>query len=125
MATEATDAGYKPIAKGMCRGVHQIGRGFVGDDEVITLTFTAAVGEPQSYEEVKIEGEPAFESRIAGGIHGDTATCAVTLNTVGSILGATPGLKTMADLPAPSWFGTSSPSRLLVGDPNDTVDIVA
>jgi len=107
MATEATDAGYKPIAKGMCRGVHQVGRGFIGDNEVITLTFTAAVAERQSYEDVKIEGEPAFESRIAGGIHGDTATCAVTLNTVRSILGAAPGLKTMADLPAPSWFAAS------------------
>ncbi len=104
MATEATDAGYKPIAKGMCRGVHQVGRGFIGDNEVITLTFTAAVAEPESYEEVKIEGEPAFDSRINGGIHGDTATCAVTLNTVRSILNATPGLKTMADLPATAWF---------------------
>jgi 4-hydroxy-tetrahydrodipicolinate reductase len=104
MATEATDAGYQPIAQGMCRGVHQVGRGFVGDDEVITLTFTAAVAEPQSYEEVQIEGTPAFHSRIDGGIHGDIATCAVTLNTVRSVLVATPGLKTMADLPATSWF---------------------
>ena len=108
MAVEATDAGYKPIAKGMCRGVHQVGRGFVGDNEVITLTFTAAVAEPQSYEAVKIEGEPAFESRIVGGIHGDTATCAVTLNTVRSILSAGPGLKTMADLPATAWFAASA-----------------
>lgn len=104
MATEAIDTGYQPIAKGMCRGVHQVGRGFIGDDEVITLTFTAAVGEPESYEEVKIEGKPAFDSRINGGIHGDVATCAVTLNTVRSILSAGPGLKTMADLPATSWF---------------------
>lgn len=107
MATADTNIGYAPIAKGMCRGVHQVGRGFIGDNEVITLTFTAAVGEPQSYEEVKIEGNPAFDSRINGGIHGDTATCAVTLNTVRSILSAGPGLKTMADLPATSWFATA------------------
>ncbi|UCD48669.1 MAG: hypothetical protein JSW27_14180 [Phycisphaerales bacterium] len=107
MATEATDAGYKPIAQGMCRGVHQVGRGFVGDNEVITLTFTAAVAEPESYEEVQIEGTPAFHSRIDGGIHGDVATCAVTLNTARSILGVGPGLKTMADLPATSWFAAS------------------
>ena len=107
MATEDIDIGYEPIAKGMCRGVHQVGRGFVGDNEVITLTFTAAVAEPESYEEVRIEGKPAFRSRIVGGIHGDVATCAVTLNTVRSILGAGPGLKTMADLPATSWFAAS------------------
>ena len=104
MAEEVVSTGYKPIEKGMCRGVHQVGRGFVGDDEVITLTFTAAVGEPESFEEVQIEGTPAFRSRIGGGIHGDIATCAVTLNTVRSILKAGTGLKTMADLPATSWF---------------------
>ena len=104
VAEQTVTSGYKPIAKGMARGVYQIGRGFVGDNEVITLTFRAAVGEPESYDEVRIEGEPGFSSKIAGGINGDIATCAVTLNTVRSILNAGAGLKTMADLPAPSWF---------------------
>jgi hypothetical protein len=104
MAEQAVTTGYQPIAEGMTRGVYQIGRGFVGRDEVITLTFRAAVGEPESYEEVRIEGDPAFTSRIAGGINGDIATCAVTLNVVRSILAVAPGLKTMADLPVPSWF---------------------
>ncbi len=74
MAERDIVGGYKPIAKGMARGVQQVGRGFVGNDEVITLTFKAAVGEPESYEEVRIEGEPTFSSRIAGGINGDIAT---------------------------------------------------
>ncbi|MCX5643247.1 MAG: dihydrodipicolinate reductase [Phycisphaerae bacterium] len=108
MAEQEVKSGYKPIAKGMVRGVYQIGRGFVANDEIITLTFRAAVGEPESYEEIRIEGEPAFSSRIAGGINGDLATCAVTLNVVRSILQVSPGLKTMADLPIPSWF-TASP----------------
>ena len=42
----------------MACGVHQVGRGFVGDGEVITLTFRAAVGERESYDQVQIEGEP-------------------------------------------------------------------
>ena len=108
MAEREITSGYRPIAKGMVRGVYQVGRGFRGSDEVVTLTFRAAVGEPESYEEIQIEGEPAFRSRIAGGINGDLATCAVTLNAVRSILKAGPGLRTMADLPVPSWF-TSSP----------------
>ena len=107
MAQQEVKSGYKPIAQGMVRGVYQIGRGFVANDEIITLTFRAAVGEPESYEEIRIEGEPAFSSRIAGGINGDLATCAVTLNVVRSILEVGPGLKTMADLPVPSWFTTS------------------
>ncbi len=104
MAERDITGGYKPIAQGMARGVQQVGRGFVGNDEVITLTFKAAVGEPESYEEIRIEGDPSFSSRIAGGINGDIATCAVTLNVVRSILKVGPGLKTMADLPDPSWF---------------------
>jgi len=107
MAERDITSGYLPIAKGMARGVQQVGRGFVGDNEVITLTFKAAVGEPESYEEVRIEGEPTFSSRIADGVNGDIATCAVTLNAVRSILQAGPGLKTMADLPPLSWFTDS------------------
>ncbi|MBN1509243.1 MAG: hypothetical protein JW955_20525 [Sedimentisphaerales bacterium] len=107
MAEQEVTSGYKPIAKGMARGVYQVGRGFVGDSEVITLTFKAAVGESESYDEVRIEGEPTFSSRIAGGINGDIATCAVTLNMVRPILNAAPGLRTMADLPAPFWFTQS------------------
>lgn len=106
VAERDVTTGYKPIAQGMARGVFQVGRGFAGGTEVITLTFRAAVGEPESYEEVRIEGEPSFSSRIAGGINGDLATCAVTLNAVRSILEVGPGLKTMADLPVPSWFST-------------------
>jgi 2,4-diaminopentanoate dehydrogenase len=107
IAEREVTTGYQPIAQGMARGVFQVGRGFVSSAEVITLTFRAAVGEPESYEEVRIEGEPTFSSRIAGGINGDLATCAVTLNAVRSILEVGPGLKTMVDLPTPSWFAAS------------------
>ncbi len=96
--------GYKPISKGMARGVYQTGKGFVGDTEVITLTFRAAVGEPESYEQIEIQGDPPIKSRIPGGINGDTATCAITLNAIPSILKTTPGLKTMADIPPIAFF---------------------
>ncbi len=104
IAEAQIDSGYKPISKGMARGVHQVGRGFVGDDEVITLNFRAAVGEPESYDQVRIDGEPVVESRIAGGVNGDVATCAITLNTVRSVLEADPGLKTMAQIPPIGFF---------------------
>ena len=104
IAEEQIDSGYKPIAKGMACGVQQVGRGFVGDREVITLNFKAAVGEPESYDQVHIDGEPPIQSRIAGGVNGDVATCAITLNAVRSILQASPGLKTMADIPPIAFF---------------------
>ena len=104
IAESQIDTGYKPIAKGMTCGVQQVGRGFVGDKEVITLNFKAAVGEPESYDQVHIVGEPEIKSRIVGGVNGDIATCAITLNVVRSILQAGPGLKTMAQIPPIAFF---------------------
>jgi hypothetical protein len=104
IAESQIDTGYKPIAKGMACGVQQVGRGFVGDREVITLNFRAAVGEPESYDQVHIDGEPEIKSQIAGGVNGDIATCAIALNAVRSILQAGPGLKTMAQIPPIAYF---------------------
>jgi 4-hydroxy-tetrahydrodipicolinate reductase len=90
-------------AAGMARGVEQIGRGFVGGREVIKLHFRAAVGEPRSFDRVEIKGRPDTVSEIAGGVHGDIATCAIVLNAVRSVVPAAPGLRTMLDVPAVTY----------------------
>ncbi len=104
IAEKDIDTGYKAIFKGMACGVHQVGRGFIGDKEVITLNFKAAVGEPEPYEQVRIDGEPVIQSKISGGVNGDIATCAITLNAVKSVLSASPGLKTMGEIPPVTFF---------------------
>lgn len=104
-ANKRITSGYKTITKGMARGVEQFGRGYIGKKEVITLHFRAAVGEPESYDEVEIKGEPNIISRIDGGVNGDIATCAIVLNAVRSTLAAGPGLKTMLDVPAVAFSG--------------------
>lgn len=104
IAEKDISTGYKQITKGMACGVHQFGRGFIGDKEVIALNFKAAVGEPESYEQVRIDGEPAIQSKITGGVNGDIATCAITLNAVRSVLAARAGLKTMGDIPPVAFF---------------------
>ncbi len=96
--------GYKPISKGMICGVHQVGKGLVGEREVIVLNFRAAVGESEPYDLVEIDGEPKIQSKIAGGVNGDIATCAIILNAVRSVLEAIPGLKTMGDIPPIAFF---------------------
>jgi len=105
--TEVT-SGYAPIAAGDARGVEQVGRGYVAGAELITLTFRAAVGEPESYERVSIEGSPPIEWRCPGGINGDVATCAITLNAIRSVLAAPPGLRTMADIHPVAYGAVSS-----------------
>jgi hypothetical protein len=92
--------GYKPIEKGMARGVEQFGRGFIGNKEVIKLHFRAAVGEPKSFDRIEIKGDPNIVSVIDGGVNGDIATCAIVLNAIRSVIASAPGLKTMLDIPA-------------------------
>lgn len=103
-AEEHISSGYTDIKKGNPNGVEQIGRGFIDDEEKITLHFRAAVGEEKSYDKVEIDGTPSFCSVIDGGINGDIATSAITVNAVASVSKAESGLKTMLDIPVPSCF---------------------
>jgi len=106
VAEAEISTGYTPIAKGMAAGVQQIGKGWVGGHERITLEFRAAIDEPDPRDTVRIEGEPSFESTIPGGINGDVATCAIIVNAIESIVRAPHGLRTMADISPVTFFGS-------------------
>jgi 4-hydroxy-tetrahydrodipicolinate reductase len=88
----------------MACGVEQICRGYRADKEVIRLHFRAAVGEKDSFDLIEISGTPSLSSKIAGGVNGDIATCAIVINAVRSITKVGAGLKTMLDLPVPTYF---------------------
>lgn len=103
-AEQTVDSGYKEIQSGDARGVEQVGRGFVDGEEKIILHFKAAVGEEKSYDKIEITGIPSFTSVIEGGVNGDIATSAITVNAVAAIQKAAPGLRTMLDVPVPSCF---------------------
>ncbi len=92
------------ILAGFAAGVNQIGRGWIDEDEKITLHFRAAVGEPESYDKVEIQGEPNITSTISGGVNGDVATCAITINALNQILKVVPGLRSMVDMPPMACF---------------------
>jgi 4-hydroxy-tetrahydrodipicolinate reductase len=93
------------IPKGNAMGVRQVGRAYVNGEVLIELIFQAAVGETESFEEVQIEGKPNIKSRIDGGVNGDIATGAITINAIPRVLEATPGLKTMMTIQPTSFFG--------------------
>jgi 4-hydroxy-tetrahydrodipicolinate reductase len=86
------------IKAGMALGVQQIGRGLVGDNEVIRMVFRAAIGEPETKDRIIIDGSPAIDSCIKGGVNGDVATCAILINSIPVTINARPGLRTMADI---------------------------
>ncbi len=92
------------IPKGAASGVNQVGNGYASCELKIRLSFQAAVGEPESFDEIIIEGSPRLHSKIMGGVNGDIATCAIVLNAIPQILRAQPGLKTMVDIAPASFF---------------------
>lgn len=88
-----------PIHKGMVAGVRQVARAFADERCVLHLEFQAAIGQPDPHDRVVIEGDPPIDISIRGGVHGDAATCAITLNAIPRLLSAAPGLHTMATIP--------------------------
>ena len=94
----AVDPGY------VC-GIVQDGIGYMKGKPVVTLHMEAYLGAPESYDSVTVEGNPRITQKIAGGLHGDVATASITVNSIPKILRVSPGLRTMADMPIPSWFG--------------------
>jgi len=94
----AVDPGY------VC-GIVQDGIGYMKGKPVVTLHMEAYLGAPESYDSVTVEGNPRITQKIAGGLHGDVATASITVNSIPKILRVAPGLRTMADMPIPSWFG--------------------
>jgi len=106
VADKQIDLDRLTIPKGNIAGVQQVARGFRDGEEVIKLDFKAAVGLERSYDSITITGEPGFTSAIDGGVNGDIATSAIIVNAIRSVLKAEPGLKTMLDIPAPTYFGS-------------------
>ena len=104
IAESDIDSGYIPIKPGMAAGVNQVGKGWVNGAELITLEFTAAVGQPTSVDTIEIKGTPDITSTIPGGVNGDIATCAITVNAIKTVLKSSPGLRTMTDVPVVSFF---------------------
>ena len=92
------------IAPEKALGVNQIGRGYIGDKELITLVFRATIGEPEPRDRVLIQGTPSIDMAIEEGVNGDTATCAIIVNAIPVVIQAPAGLRTMADISPISFF---------------------
>jgi 4-hydroxy-tetrahydrodipicolinate reductase len=99
VAEQALTSARGPVAAGAARGVRQEARAWVDGRLALELFFQATLGEPEPRDRVRIEGEPPLELVVPGGVHGDTATSALVLNVIRSLLAAEPGLHTMASLP--------------------------
>jgi len=104
MATEAVAGELLAVDPGYVAGIIQDGVGYVDGKPRITLHLEAYLGAPESYDSVLIEGSPRIHSKVQGGVHGDIATVAMAVNAIPKVIAAQPGLRTMRDLPLPSFF---------------------
>ena len=100
IAEQALDCGLGPIPAGHACGVHQEARAWDSKDKLLLeLIFHAAIGTEDPRDAIHISGTPELSLLIPGGVHGDTATSAVVLNSIRPLLGAERGLHTMSSLP--------------------------
>jgi len=96
--TEITTAHVR-VRPGNVAGVHEVARGTTLSGKSVELDLVMYVGAPDPRDEVVIDGEPRIHMVIHGGIFGDTATAAIVANAIPIVRTATPGLRTMCELP--------------------------
>jgi 4-hydroxy-tetrahydrodipicolinate reductase len=95
------------IQPGQVAGIHHTASGIVNGREAIAMDLKMFVGAEQEFDAVHAEGDPPVDLIVRDGIFGDTATVASLVNAIPLVLSASPGLKTMLDIPIPRAFGTS------------------
>jgi 4-hydroxy-tetrahydrodipicolinate reductase len=103
IAASRVTSQFMTVEQGFVCGLIQDGVGYRKGKPVITLHMEAYLGAPESYDAVRITGEPSLNMKVAGGIHGDVATASITVNSIPKVLQAAPGLRTMRDMALPSF----------------------
>ncbi|MCC7390540.1 MAG: hypothetical protein IT431_17445 [Phycisphaerales bacterium] len=95
---ELGDIGMDGIA-----GVRQVATGWdAAGLERVRLEFVAAIGQADPHDRVRLDSDPPIDLMLRGGLHGDRATCATTLNVIEPLMAAPPGLHTMRTIGMPS-----------------------
>jgi 2,4-diaminopentanoate dehydrogenase len=105
IATERVASEFMTVEPGLVSGLVQDGVGYRKGQPVIRLHMEAYLGAPESFDAVRITGNPPLSMQIAGGVHGDIATASIVVNSIPKVIQAAPGLRTMRDMVLPGFFG--------------------
>jgi 4-hydroxy-tetrahydrodipicolinate reductase len=108
MADAPVSSEFMTVQAGQVAGLVQDGVGYQRGTPVITLHMEAYLGAPESYDAVRITGNPPLSMKLAGGVHGDVATVSMVVNSIPKVLRAAPGLRTMRDMALPSFAGNQT-----------------
>ena len=100
VASERVVTDYFDVPAGKVVGVRQLARGTDADGkELVNLRLEMYLGAPDSIDSAVIKGTPELALTIPGGIHGDLATAAITVNCIPALFEMRPGLRTSKDTP--------------------------
>ena len=98
LATAPLECAFGSIPVGHAAGVRQTAEGIVGGRPLLRFEFQAAIGQADPHDRVVLDSDPPIDLVIRGGVHGDTATSAIVINTLAPLVAAQPGLHTMATI---------------------------
>lgn len=101
VAETATPSAFGTIEPGSIAGIDQVAVVRVDGEERVRLHLQMAVGIGPSQDDIRLTGDPDLHLTVPGGLHGDLATAAALVNTIGSIRHAEPGLRVMTELRPP------------------------
>ncbi|MEO8070486.1 MAG: dihydrodipicolinate reductase [Acidobacteriota bacterium] len=104
IAAEAVSSQFLSVPRGRVAGIIQDGIGYVQGRALIKLHMEAYLGAPETYDAVRISGNPPLTMKVTG-VHGDICTAAMVVNSIPKVRQAAPGLQTMRDLALPSFAG--------------------
>ena len=90
---------YLRIAAGTAAGIKQSARGYAKSGLVVSLDLHMYVGADSPRDHVLIDGSPSMDMTVKGGIAGDIATAAISVNAIPKVMSARPGVVTMRDIP--------------------------
>ncbi len=90
---------YLRIAAGTAAGIKQSARGYAKSGLVISLDLHMYVGADSPRDHIVIDGSPSMDMTVRGGIAGDIATAAISVNAIPKVMSARPGVVTMRDIP--------------------------
>jgi 4-hydroxy-tetrahydrodipicolinate reductase len=99
IADEWVRTPHGTIAPGQVAGIRQSARGWMHGRDVLTLIWEQAVGARTTEDSIRIEGTPAVDLIIQGGLHGEQAAAALILHAIPRVLAAPQGLTTVLALP--------------------------
>ncbi len=89
------------VEPGRAAGIRNLGFGRSRGETRVELVLEMYVGAPDPRDEIFLDGDPPLHLAIEGGTPGDAATAAILVNSLAQVAAASPGLKTVVDLPPP------------------------